>query len=286
MNRSIVCGTDGSQVSRWAARVAADLARELELELVLAHVVPDPPPFPYGDTRLRELQRRGTTEWASALLEQVAAGLPTESPKLQVLFGDPVDSLADMSREQGTELLVVGSRGRGRLAAAVLGSVSGRLASVAACPVLVVPSADAAHRVLARTVGGHVLCGVDRSLGSLSALAFAADLAESLQLELSATHIDGYGPREQRPPGTAGSVLRVDAGDPVERLMERASHEGASMLVVGSPSRGSWRAAALGSVPLELAARAPLPVVIVPATAQSLESLAEAMVAGSSEGAG
>ena len=62
MNRSILCGVDETLTSRWAARVAGELARELDRTLVLVHVADDPPTFPYGDTRLREHRRREAIE--------------------------------------------------------------------------------------------------------------------------------------------------------------------------------------------------------------------------------
>lgn len=280
MNRSIVCGLDGSHVSHWAARVAAELARALDLELVLAHVADDPPTFPYGDNRLRELQRREAAKRSYTMLEEVAATLCSGAPALRVVLGDPLELLTAMSREDEVELLVVGSRGRRPLAAAVLGSVSSRLATAAGCPVVVVPSADAARRLLSLTDHSTVLCGVDGSAGSMAALAFAADVADWLELELVPLHIDESGTWEPRPPDTTAAALEVDVGDPIRGLLERASDQDAGMLVLGSPGTGRWRAIARGSVSRELAASAPLPVIIVPSTERSLAGITDVMVAG------
>jgi nucleotide-binding universal stress UspA family protein len=82
---------------------------------------------------------------------------------------------------------------------------------------------------------------------------------------------------------TARPVLDVEVGDPVEGLRRRALEDDAGMLVVGSPTRARRRAIA-GSVALELAARAPVPVVIVPTTAASLAGIAEVLVAGFDDG--
>lgn len=56
--------------------------------------------------------------------------------------GEPAEVLVEHSASAG--LLFVGSRGRGGLGSALLGSVSGRLLRDATCPVVVVP-----HRVIA-----------------------------------------------------------------------------------------------------------------------------------------
>jgi nucleotide-binding universal stress UspA family protein len=189
---SIICGVDGSHASRSAARVAARLARTLNVRFVLAYVTEDRPTFPYRDARLRELQRRRAIEAGQRLLEGVAAELPGAAPELRVTFGTPVEALRALCSGESAELLVVGSRGRSPLAAAVLGSVSGRLASTAECPVVVVSTSAAADRFLEReTWGGSIVCGVDASSESESALHVAAALADRMTLGLRPIHVNG-----------------------------------------------------------------------------------------------
>jgi nucleotide-binding universal stress UspA family protein len=68
MRSSIVVGVDGSRAATRAASVAASLARRLDYRLVLAHVAGDPPVFPYGAPRARELQRRRALEQATLVV--------------------------------------------------------------------------------------------------------------------------------------------------------------------------------------------------------------------------
>jgi nucleotide-binding universal stress UspA family protein len=196
MNQSIVCGIDDSYVSQSAARVAARLARQLGDKLVLAHVAHDPPPFPYGDTRLRELRRHDLIRDATAMLERVAATLPGIVPEIKVLFGDAVEALTLSSQREDTELLVVGSRGRRPIAAAILGSVSAGLANAAHCPVVVVSSSAAAQRFLARTPGGHVVCALDDTRSALDGDAGAIVVGS-----------DGRGTRHAGPLGPMSDAL-------------------------------------------------------------------------------
>ena len=58
------------------------------------------------------------------------------------LAGSVAETLVALAREWDAAVVVVGTRGRGRLASAVLGSASSELVSAAACPVLVVPPPD------------------------------------------------------------------------------------------------------------------------------------------------
>ena len=267
MPHSIICGVDGSETSRSAAHVAARLAATLNTRFVLAHVTEDRPTFPYGDARLRELQRRDALEGGQRLLESVAAELPGATPELRVTFGTPVEALRALCGEESAELLVVGSRGRSRLAAAVLGSVSARLASTADCPVVIVSTSAAADRFLEHEArGGSILCGVDASPQSEAALHVAADLADRMWLRLLPVHVSDGRPREASD-GVDGRI-QIDDGDPVVSLSRRAATSDVALIVVGSRGRGMLRAAALGSVSSALAATAPLPVLVVPPNAR------------------
>jgi nucleotide-binding universal stress UspA family protein len=170
MRHPIVCGIDGSKESRLAARVAAELARALGRGLVLVHATDDPPTFPYGDIRLRELQRRSATHAANRLLEDVAAALPTIGLETRIVFGDPGEALDALCRDRDASLLVLGTRGRSGLRA----SLTARLASAGGCPVVAVPL-DAAERFLR----GQHSSGSDGAGESTRALQVAGELANA-----------------------------------------------------------------------------------------------------------
>jgi nucleotide-binding universal stress UspA family protein len=148
MSGSIVCGVDGSADSQAALGVAARLAERLEARLVLAHVaeVPVAPLAAVGGMGPRiasqplTLATRDEQEEAGArLLEQIAAELGLGDADRRVVVGFPAERLADLADDEDADLIVVGSRGRGRFKAAFLGSVSNSLVGVARCPVLIVP---------------------------------------------------------------------------------------------------------------------------------------------------
>ena len=266
MRNRIVCGIDGSKASRLAARVAGELAGVLGRRLVLAYATDDPPTFPYGDARLRELQRRRATHAASRLLEGVAAELPAIAPETTVLFGDPGDALNSLCRDREAALLVLGSEGRSGLTAALHGSLSARFASTGECPVVVVPP-DAADRFLRgwRT-GGSVVCGVDGSGESARALQLATGIADRLRLELVPVFVTGSA--VSATPSSAGVPVQIDPGDPIDGIRVRAMGEEARLIVVGSRGHGALRGAVLGSVSRALVADAPAPVLVVPPTAR------------------
>lgn len=145
MNGSIICGIDGSEESRSALRVAADLADRLGLRLVMAYVSPEAVfaggSEPQGPlvTLTAELSRIG-----EQLLERAAEAEAVPHAERRVLHGLPAERLVDLADEEAADLIVVGSRGRGAFKRAFLGSVSSDVIGLARRPVLVVSAGASA----------------------------------------------------------------------------------------------------------------------------------------------
>ena len=57
---------------------------------------------------------------------------------MRIEHGDPAEEIVRVAGEEGFDLVVSGSRGRGTLGGLLLGSVSQTLVRTAPCPVLVV----------------------------------------------------------------------------------------------------------------------------------------------------
>jgi nucleotide-binding universal stress UspA family protein len=146
MDRSIVCGVDGSPDSQAALAVAIDLATRLQLRLIIANVV-EPSHAPYVGAaslgRAVPLPLVPATDQqeqaANELLVELGTTMGLEKADRRVVVGYAAERLADLADEEGAEMIVVGSRGRGAFKAAFLGSVSTSLIGVARCPILVVP---------------------------------------------------------------------------------------------------------------------------------------------------
>ena len=119
----ILCAVDDSKESRAAVTTAAALAERLGVGLLLVHAQPDDAGAPHGEGLLARLVAE--------------AGLGTSVERL-VLAGESADAIIDTATTRGVELVVIGSRGRGALASAALGSVSSAVATRAHCPVIIV----------------------------------------------------------------------------------------------------------------------------------------------------
>src|SRR5215213_8562964 len=178
MTGSIIVGVDGRDAVA-AATLAASLAPRLDRELVLVRVAPDPPVFPYGDLRLRELQRREAIAGGVGLLTEVADAADALSAERVVVLGQPAERLATLAQSRQADLLVVGSRPRRVLARALVGGVSGSLAATSPCPVLVVPNA-LDDEALRDAVHGPLLLGADGTQSANRAGSVAACIADRL----------------------------------------------------------------------------------------------------------
>ena len=121
MKRFLIA-TDGSASADEAVELGLDLAAEQDARVRFVRVVPSPP-FAFDSEPLDAAVAR-------------ARELGVEGEKA-VLVGDPVDEIVADADSQDVDLIVVGSRGRGALAGALLGSVSIGVLHEAMRPVLV-----------------------------------------------------------------------------------------------------------------------------------------------------
>ena len=136
----ILCAADDTEGARAAIRVTRELAEKLGARVVLVNVEPSPS-VPGVSSALAGHARLRTEEIddGQKLLSWLAAEEGLEDAELRVAIGSAADRIVGVARETEASMVVIGSRGRGDLTSAVLGSVSARVASTAPCPVVVVP---------------------------------------------------------------------------------------------------------------------------------------------------
>lgn len=144
----IVAAVDQAEPSLRAAGMAADLAGKYNAELVLLTVARDvgaPDPGMEAFAEMEHLRDPLPALHVEAVREQLAT-LRDElmlkgAPKVAVeaVAGDPAEQIISFAKDGRADLIVLGSRGHGRLAGLLLGSVAQKVVALAPCPVLVVP---------------------------------------------------------------------------------------------------------------------------------------------------
>ena len=135
--KKILVAYDGSTHADAALDMAADMAQRYGAALVLLHAYPhvsDMLGTPHYDEMLAARTLLGKN-----ILDAARARLPAElEVETQLIEGPPAQAIMRVAAEEGCDLIVVGSRGRGQLAGLLLGSVSSTVAHHANCPVLIV----------------------------------------------------------------------------------------------------------------------------------------------------
>jgi nucleotide-binding universal stress UspA family protein len=140
----ILLATDGSEEATLAARTAADMAQQTgsELHVVyvglsLEYVGMGPPEIGDIPAPTQEQLSAESRQLLDAEVEQVKAqGGTVAQAHLEV--GEPAREIVALAEEIGAGLVVIGSRGRGGIRRALMGSVSDSVVRHAHCPVLVV----------------------------------------------------------------------------------------------------------------------------------------------------
>jgi nucleotide-binding universal stress UspA family protein len=135
----VVVGIDGSDQSLIALELALEEARLRGAVLHVVHCVDTTPAHLHLAGGV-DLSTRDIAEEAHEAVWAVAAPI-LDNARVEVvtagLLGYPPDELADYCQQHEAVLLVMGTRGRGRIASTVLGSTSLRVLEQARYPVLI-----------------------------------------------------------------------------------------------------------------------------------------------------
>lgn len=261
----IVVGADGSETARAAVEWAADDAFRMRAALRIVHALDRWPyriagfPSLEGPDALTRSAERTLGE-AARLARSCRTDVEVTT---EIVDGHPGAVLREQDKD-ATEI-VIGSRGLGGFAGALLGSVSAHVAGQAHCPVVVVrPGRQESY--------DEVVVGVDESKECEPALAYAFEQAELRGSLLRAVHVwhlpqlayadvvfdvdevrtahrriltDRLAGFEPRHPHVT-VVEYAPRGHPVDVLSELSDR--ADLVVVGSHGRGAIASALLGSV--------------------------------------
>jgi nucleotide-binding universal stress UspA family protein len=185
--KKIVLATDFSSTADKALKWAAAIAKHYHAEIAIVHAIAPEPreavpmdPLPpemdsaYAEAR-RQIGRLDQEEFLSRL------------PHHTILqHGSAADVISSVIKQNNTDLLVVGTRGRTGLARLVLGSVAEELLRTAECPVLTVgPLVGSGPEI---TEFKTILFATDFGVASEKAFQYAASIADRYKAKLVLLH--------------------------------------------------------------------------------------------------
>jgi nucleotide-binding universal stress UspA family protein len=139
----ILVPTDFSEYGRLAVRYGAAFAEQFDAELHLLHVVDDYFSIaPEAQLMLPDRHQYLQDMQAAAKLDLSKLRASEASQARRVVdsapVGRPFVEIVRYARDEGADLIVIGSHGRSGLSHVLLGSVAERVVRTAACPVLTV----------------------------------------------------------------------------------------------------------------------------------------------------
>lgn len=281
MPASIMVPLDGSRFAEHALPYALGVARRTgaELSLALVHTPVDvlSASYPLAEEIHRQdaEARKTNAAYLEALLETVRSTGVNVRPA--PLYGPVATSLNRYVVEEGIDLVVMTTHGRGGLERAWLGSTADRLLRITPAPVLLVrPSEESRDPVSSAPPFDSVVAALDGSDIAEAALREAAQLellGRSVTLaRVIPLPVTGYSPYVVSGPRTLqvqqenarrelGDVsgerwlrnrrvdieARVDAF-PAQAIMDIADERDADLIVMGTHGRSGLRRLVLGSV--------------------------------------
>ncbi len=147
MFRKILVGVDGSESALRAVDLAAGLSKAHDAQIVLMHVaqlsaIADQALKMSATEHLKENPKGIMEKLSQDVLDQararaLQAGASEGRISDAMADGDQARRLIQTAKREEADLIVLGSRGRGRLEGLLLGSVSQKVAALAPCACLI-----------------------------------------------------------------------------------------------------------------------------------------------------
>lgn len=132
----ILVAVDGSDQSFRAARLAGELARLTRADVCVVTVF-DPIPDFIGDPDRQRIVSEQMSRAEEAFQKGVEAMGEIEGEiEEEIIEGPAAEAIIRIAETRGSDLIVMGTRGLGKLRGLLLGSQSQKVVSHAPCPVL------------------------------------------------------------------------------------------------------------------------------------------------------
>ena len=225
--RPIACGTDFSTVAIEAVDLAAEMARRLDVKLLLLHVqefrglaVADPGLFEQVVLNSRQELHRHAERLRKS-------GTKVDA---RILSGSVFNELVDAAARAEARLMVVGAVGHGITRRLLIGSVAERVAETSVMPTLVVRPGSRLGSWLAGKHPLKVLVGYDFSATGDAALRWVNDMQDLGTCETSVVYLD-WPPEEARRLGYEGPLPLTKNPAEIQNLLERDLSERVAMLL-------------------------------------------------------
>jgi nucleotide-binding universal stress UspA family protein len=186
--KNILFPLDFSERSLGMASEVECLARRFGAKVTVLHVFEIPATW-YGTAEAPTINVNCFQEFFNAAqesLENFKLDLPAEQVEKVICEGDPSWLIANWAREHPTDLIMIGTRGFGRLQGLLLGSVAAKVIHDTRCPVWT--DANAQDKAKFQNEISDILCAVDIDEETVPLLRFADDVRRLFSAKLHVVH--------------------------------------------------------------------------------------------------
>jgi universal stress protein A len=142
--RRILYATDYSKASRRAREKAIEFAKDYDAELWVVHVIVPTTAYvseqEFGGAELYVKLEESARQEAESSMKRLMAALQKAKVKAKSLLlrGSPHEQIVKAAKSKRADMIVIGTHGRTGLSKLFMGSVAGRVVTMATCPVLTV----------------------------------------------------------------------------------------------------------------------------------------------------
>jgi nucleotide-binding universal stress UspA family protein len=295
---NILVPVDGSKVSQAAVSFIASRASLIgtdpQVQLLNVQL-----PIPVRAARVvgKDVVKTYYADEAAKTLKPALAGLKKAGLTAQTdtRVGHPADEIAAAADRHGSDLIVMGSHGRGSFTGLVMGSVTNSVLTRTKHPILVLrdshaPKNDslkvgiavdgskygreavkfvirhrdlfgAAPQIALLNVVPDFAGAVMPDMAGIALPAFSAEEVEAMQVKAFETAV-GPMRRLLDKAGIAAEAVRL-AGNPGDELAAYAKKKKLDVLVMGSHGYGAFKQAVMGSVATRVTAQCATPVLLI-----------------------
>ncbi|MEM0364153.1 MAG: universal stress protein [Candidatus Nitrosocaldus sp.] len=140
--KRIVVAIDTSDNAIHVIEKAAEIAEMVGADVTVLTVVEVPFVASEGEMNMARItsEEKRIAEYHKQLIDRYFAGSTSILVESMILYGDAGDKICELAEKIHADLVVVGSRGLGRIESMLLGSVSEKVLRKCRCSVLVVKS--------------------------------------------------------------------------------------------------------------------------------------------------
>lgn len=276
--RNILVPTDFSVTSRNAYHYAKRLAITLDATVTVVHVNSYFMPIPevaIGSLSEDEVNKMSEEAMTSFVKDEDGTDhwkMMRHPVKTRILKGNLVETLVDLSRENETDLIVMGMTGMQDFISKIIGSAALEVSGSAKCPVILIPRDTKWHKIDRVMYASNYMSTTPKMVGLITEFAISVDAA------IHFVHVEDFTAEVKTDvakiiwnelfsmtdtPALSFEIHSLSGLDRIEELKNYAEQNDMNLMVFVSKKRSFWRNLMHTSVTENMAIATNIPMMVM-----------------------